>query len=243
MTNAEQQIATSVLVIGTGGSGLRAAIELAERGIDVLVVGKRPKTDAHTTLAAGGINAALATMDAEDTWQQHAADTLKESYLLADPVTVQIVTEGAARVASRISSATAWPSPVRRTAESRSASSAHTPSAAPRSPATTPAWRLQRTLDQPGRTARQSRSSTRSTSPGCWSATTSSSAPTASTWRTAPATSSTPMPSSSPPAATPGSGAAPRRVATRTPATLSVWRSKPAGGSATRSSSSSTRPG
>ena len=46
MTDAEQQIATSVLVIGTGGSGLRAAIELAERGIDVLVVGKRPKTDA-----------------------------------------------------------------------------------------------------------------------------------------------------------------------------------------------------
>jgi hypothetical protein len=33
LTNAEQQIATSVLVIGTGGSGLRAAIELAGRGI------------------------------------------------------------------------------------------------------------------------------------------------------------------------------------------------------------------
>jgi succinate dehydrogenase / fumarate reductase, flavoprotein subunit len=96
MTNVEQQVATSVLVIGTGGSGLRAAIELAERGIDVLIVGKRPKTDAHTTLAAGGINAALATMDADDTWQQHAADTLTESYLLADPKTVQIVTEGAA---------------------------------------------------------------------------------------------------------------------------------------------------
>src|SRR6478735_7850413 len=96
MTGAEQQIATSVLVIGTGGSGLRTAIELAEQGIAVLVVGKRPKADAHTTLAAGGINAALATMDAEDTWQQHAADTLTESYLLADPVTVQMVTEGAA---------------------------------------------------------------------------------------------------------------------------------------------------
>src|SRR6201991_1752824 len=96
MTSAEQQIATSVLVIGTGGSGLRTAIELAEQGIAVLVVGKRPKADAHTTLAAGGINAALATMDAEDTWQQHAADTLTESYLLADPRTVQIVTEGAA---------------------------------------------------------------------------------------------------------------------------------------------------
>jgi succinate dehydrogenase / fumarate reductase flavoprotein subunit len=96
MTEPSQQIATSVLVIGTGGSGLRAAIELAERGIDVLVVGKRPKMDAHTTLAAGGINAALATVDADDTWQQHAADTLTESYLLADPVTVQVVTEGAA---------------------------------------------------------------------------------------------------------------------------------------------------
>lgn len=96
MNNGEQQIATSVLVIGTGGAGLRAAIELAERGIDVLVVGKRPKSDAHTTLAAGGINAALATMDAEDTWQQHAADTITESYLLADPETVRVVTEGAA---------------------------------------------------------------------------------------------------------------------------------------------------
>jgi succinate dehydrogenase / fumarate reductase flavoprotein subunit len=96
MTKAEQQIATSVLVIGTGGSGLRAAIELAERGTSVLIVGKRPKTDAHTTLAAGGINAALATMDAQDTWQQHAADTITESYLLADPLTVQTVTQGAA---------------------------------------------------------------------------------------------------------------------------------------------------
>jgi succinate dehydrogenase / fumarate reductase, flavoprotein subunit len=95
--NPERLIATSVLVIGTGGSGLRAAIDLAERGRDVLAVGKRPKADAHTALAAGGINAALATIDGEDTWQQHAADTLQESYLLANPRTVQIVTEGAPR--------------------------------------------------------------------------------------------------------------------------------------------------
>lgn len=92
----EQRIATSVLVIGTGGSGLRAAIELAENGVDVVAVGKRPRHDAHTALAAGGINAALGTMDAEDSWQQHAADTLKESYYLADPRTVEIVTKGAA---------------------------------------------------------------------------------------------------------------------------------------------------
>lgn len=97
MATSEQRLSTGVLVVGTGGSGLRAAIELAELGLDVLAVGKRPKADAHTSLAAGGINAALATMDREDTWQQHAADTLKESYLLANPHTVQVVTEGAAR--------------------------------------------------------------------------------------------------------------------------------------------------
>ncbi|PPG02287.1 succinate dehydrogenase [Pseudoclavibacter sp. RFBI5] len=91
----ERQISTTVLVIGTGGSGLRAAIEVAEQGVDVLAVGKRPKHDAHTSLAAGGINAALGTMDADDSWQQHAADTIKESYWLANPHTVEIVTRGA----------------------------------------------------------------------------------------------------------------------------------------------------
>ncbi|HTN55321.1 MAG TPA: FAD-binding protein [Microbacterium sp.] len=97
MNARERQISTTVLVIGTGGSGLRAAIEVAEQGIDVLAVGKRPRRDAHTSLAAGGINAALGTMDADDSWQQHAADTIKESYLLADPQTVEVVTKGAER--------------------------------------------------------------------------------------------------------------------------------------------------
>lgn len=96
MPLTEQRLSTTVLVIGTGGSGLRAAIELAEAGVDVIAVGKRPKEDTHTSLAAGGINAALATMDPEDSWQQHAADTLKESYLLGDPRTAEIVTQGAA---------------------------------------------------------------------------------------------------------------------------------------------------
>ncbi|GCD99184.1 L-aspartate oxidase [Embleya hyalina] len=96
MAAIEKRLSTAVLVIGTGGAGLRAAIELAEAGLDVLAVGKRPKEDAHTSLAAGGINAALATMDPEDSWQQHAADTLKESYLLGDPRTTEIVTRGAA---------------------------------------------------------------------------------------------------------------------------------------------------
>lgn len=93
----ERLLSTSVLVIGTGGAGLRASIELAERGVQVLAVGKRRKHDAHTTLAAGGINAALGTMDAEDSWQQHAADTLRESYFLADPAIVETVTRNAAQ--------------------------------------------------------------------------------------------------------------------------------------------------
>ncbi|QYN34125.1 FAD-dependent oxidoreductase [Pseudonocardia sp. DSM 110487] len=112
----ERRLATAVLVIGTGGSGLRAAIQLAERGTDVIVVGKRPSADAHTTLAAGGINAALATMDPDDSWQQHAADTLKESYFLADPNTVRIVTEGAAR---GIADLERWGMPFAREADGR----------------------------------------------------------------------------------------------------------------------------
>lgn len=116
MSIAEQQIATSVLVIGTGGAGLRAAIELAEQGVEVLALGKRPRSDAHTSLAAGGINAALATMDAQDTWQQHAADTLQESYLLANPVTVQIVAQGAAR---GIEDLERWGMPFAREADGR----------------------------------------------------------------------------------------------------------------------------
>jgi len=91
----ERTVAASVLVIGTGGAGLRAAIELREQGVDVLAVGKRRRYDAHTTLAAGGINAALGTMDPEDSWQQHAADTIKESYDLADPRIVETMAKNA----------------------------------------------------------------------------------------------------------------------------------------------------
>ncbi len=87
----ERRTAAAVLVIGTGAAGLRAAIELAETGVQVLCVGKRRRDDAHTVLASGGINAALGTMDPEDSWQQHAADTLRESYWLADPCTVELL--------------------------------------------------------------------------------------------------------------------------------------------------------
>jgi succinate dehydrogenase / fumarate reductase, flavoprotein subunit len=87
----ERRVAAGVLVIGTGAAGLRAAIELAERGVQVLCVGKRRRDDAHTVLASGGINAALGTMDPEDSWEQHAADTLREGYWLGDPRSVELL--------------------------------------------------------------------------------------------------------------------------------------------------------
>jgi succinate dehydrogenase / fumarate reductase flavoprotein subunit len=86
-----------VLVVGTGAAGLRSAIELAERGVQVLCVGKRRTDDAHTVLAAGGINAALGTMDPEDSWEQHAADTLREGYWLSDPASVELLCREAPR--------------------------------------------------------------------------------------------------------------------------------------------------
>ena len=82
---------SNVLVIGTGAAGLRAAISAHEAGTEVVVVGARPRKDAHTVLAAGGINAALGTRDPEDSWQQHFADTLKEGYNLSDPRVVEIM--------------------------------------------------------------------------------------------------------------------------------------------------------
>ena len=81
----------NVLVIGTGAAGLRAAIAAHEAGSEVVVVGKRRRDDAHTVLAAGGINAALGTVDPEDSWQQHFADTLREGYFLSDPRVVEIM--------------------------------------------------------------------------------------------------------------------------------------------------------
>ncbi len=82
---------SNVLVIGCGGAGLRSAIEIKKSGIDVSILGKRPKTDAHTVLAAGGINAALGNLDKEDSWEQHFIDTYLEGYGIGDPLKVEIM--------------------------------------------------------------------------------------------------------------------------------------------------------
>ncbi len=82
---------SNVLVIGCGGAGLRSAIEIKKSGLDVCILGKRPKTDAHTVLAAGGVNAALGNLDKEDSWEQHFIDTYLEGYGIGDPLKVEVM--------------------------------------------------------------------------------------------------------------------------------------------------------
>jgi succinate dehydrogenase/fumarate reductase flavoprotein subunit len=84
-----------VLVIGGGSAGLRAAIEARNAGANVLIISKSKKGDPHTTLARGGINAALGTMDSEDNWMIHAADTLREGEFLADYERVEVLCRSA----------------------------------------------------------------------------------------------------------------------------------------------------
>jgi succinate dehydrogenase/fumarate reductase flavoprotein subunit len=84
-----------VLIIGGGSAGLRAAIEAHDVGANVLIISKSKRGDPHTTLARGGINAALGTMDPEDNWMIHAADTLREGEFLADYERVEVLCKNA----------------------------------------------------------------------------------------------------------------------------------------------------
>ncbi|MFL6525649.1 MAG: FAD-dependent oxidoreductase [Nitrososphaera sp.] len=84
-----------VLIIGGGSAGLRAAIEAHDAGANVTIISKSEKGDPHTTLARGGINAALGTMDPEDNWVIHAADTLREGEFLADYQRVEVLCKNA----------------------------------------------------------------------------------------------------------------------------------------------------
>ena len=93
---------SNVLVIGSGGAGLRAAIEAKLSGVEVIVIGKRPKEDVHTVLAAGGINAAFGHVDPQDSWQQHFADTMIEGYHLSEPRMVELMAKEAPELVQEI---------------------------------------------------------------------------------------------------------------------------------------------
>jgi len=66
-----------VLIIGAGGAGLRAAIEALAQGASVGVVCKSLLGKAHTVMAEGGIAAAMANVDAADSWKTHFRDTMR----------------------------------------------------------------------------------------------------------------------------------------------------------------------
>ncbi len=72
-----------VIIIGAGGAGLRAALDLSLAAKHVAVVSKVFPTRSHTGSAQGGIAAALGNVE-EDSWQQHMFDTIKGSDYLGD---------------------------------------------------------------------------------------------------------------------------------------------------------------
>jgi succinate dehydrogenase / fumarate reductase flavoprotein subunit len=109
-----ETVRTPVLVVGAGAAGARTAIELAESGVEPLVVGKRDHGDAHTVWAAGGINAALGSRDPEDSPAIHAADTLNEGHHLNDPEAVELVAE---TMPDRVRELDEWGMPFDRTDE------------------------------------------------------------------------------------------------------------------------------
>ncbi len=71
-----------LIVIGAGGTGLRAAIEASAQGVSVCLVCKSLLGKAHTVMAEGGIAAALAGVDPEDNWQTHFRDTMRGGKML-----------------------------------------------------------------------------------------------------------------------------------------------------------------
>ncbi|WP_435129116.1 FAD-binding protein [Halobaculum sp. D14] len=75
-----------VIVVGAGGSGLRAAIAAQEEGADVAIVSKLHPVRSHTGAAEGGINAALRE---GDSWEDHAYDTMKGSDYLGDAPAIE----------------------------------------------------------------------------------------------------------------------------------------------------------
>jgi succinate dehydrogenase / fumarate reductase flavoprotein subunit len=82
------------IVVGAGGSGLRAAVGMVEAGLHVACVSKVYPTRSHTVAAQGGINAALGNMN-EDDWRFHMYDTVKGSDWLGDQDAIEYMTKQA----------------------------------------------------------------------------------------------------------------------------------------------------
>ena len=85
------------VIVGAGGAGMRASLQLAEAGFKVAVLSKVFPTRSHTVAAQGGIGAALGNMG-EDSWMWHMYDTVKGSDWLGDQDAIEFLCREAPKV-------------------------------------------------------------------------------------------------------------------------------------------------
>jgi succinate dehydrogenase / fumarate reductase flavoprotein subunit len=85
------------VIVGAGGSGMRASLQLAEAGLSVAVLSKVFPTRSHTVAAQGGIGASLGNMS-EDNWLWHMYDTIKGSDWLGDQDAIEYMCRMAPKV-------------------------------------------------------------------------------------------------------------------------------------------------
>ncbi|HJV96730.1 MAG TPA: succinate dehydrogenase flavoprotein subunit [Albitalea sp.] len=86
-----------VVIVGAGGSGMRASLQLANAGLNVAVLSKVFPTRSHTVAAQGGIGASLGNMS-EDNWHYHFYDTVKGSDWLGDQDAIEYMCREAPKV-------------------------------------------------------------------------------------------------------------------------------------------------
>ena len=84
------RLAHDALIVGAGGAGLWAALELAKAGIDAAVLTKLYPTRSHTGAAQGGVCAALGNLE-EDHWEWHMFDTIKGGDYLVDQDAAEVL--------------------------------------------------------------------------------------------------------------------------------------------------------
>jgi succinate dehydrogenase / fumarate reductase flavoprotein subunit len=86
-----------VVIVGAGGSGMRASLQLVRAGLNVAVLTKVFPTRSHTVAAQGGIGASLGNMS-EDNWHYHFYDTVKGSDWLGDQDAIEFMCREAPKV-------------------------------------------------------------------------------------------------------------------------------------------------
>ena len=86
-----------VVIVGAGGSGMRASLQLAKAGLNVAVLSKVFPTRSHTVAAQGGVSASLGNMS-EDNWEWHFYDTIKGSDWLGDQDAIEFMCQEAPKV-------------------------------------------------------------------------------------------------------------------------------------------------